>query len=187
MQKNENPFVLAGILLVITAAVALLLAFTNSVTEDKIEQNTIKEQNEARQSVMAAAKDFTKLDAQLDPDGVVKEIYEGKDGETTVGYCVSVAPNGFGGAIDMIVGISSDKKVTGIKIVSMAETPGLGAKAQDDAFSGQFADKPATELKVIKSGTAEADEIVAISGATISSAAVTRGVNEAVKAVENLK
>ena len=189
MQKNEKPFVLAIILFVITAVVALLLAYTNSVTWNKIEENTAKEQNEARMAVMANATEFEKLDTELAEDGIVTEIYAGKNASgELVGYCVGVAPNGFGGAIEMMVGVKPDETLTGIKIVSLSETPGLGSKAQEPKFKDQFNDKSVKEpLTVMKSGTAKDNEIVAISGATISSNAVVSGVNAAAQAVKNLK
>ncbi len=189
MQNNEKPFVLAAILFGITAVVALLLACTNSITADMIAENEAKEQDEARRAVMAEATSFEKVEAAASEDGVVKEIYraENESGET-VGYCVSVAPNGFGGAIEMIVGVKTDETLTGIKIVSLSETPGLGSKAQEPDFKDQFDDKSVKEpLTVIKSGTAKNNEVMAISGATISSNAVTKGVNAAAEAVKNLK
>src|SRR3712207_8052036 len=81
----------------------------------------------------------------------------------------------------MMVGITTDGKVSGIKILSHSETPGLGANAETPQFSGQYKDKPAKELEVVK-GTASADnQIAAITGATITSKAVTKGVNEAIE------
>lgn len=189
MQNNEKPFVLAAILFGITAVVALLLACTNSITKDMIAQNTEKEQEEARRAVMTEASAFEKTEIPVSADAVVKEIYCGKnDSDETVGYCVSVTPNGFGGAIEMIVGVREDESLTGITIVSLSETPGLGSKAQEPDFKDQFQAKNVSEpLKVIKSGTAEEHEVMAISGATISSNAVTKGVNAAAEAVKALK
>ncbi len=189
MQKNENPVILAVILFVITAVAALLLAVTNNLTVEKIETNTIKEQNEARVAVLPDAKDFEKLDLVFDEDDLVTEIYAGKNSQgEVIGYCVGVSSNGFGGDINMIVGVDQEKMVTGVKIISMSETPGLGSKSQEPKFNDQFVKKSASEpLKVIKSGTPDKNEIVAISGATVTSNAVTNGVNAAAKAVENLK
>ena len=88
----------------------------------------------------------------------------------------------------MIVGVDREKTVTGVKIISMSETPGLGSKAQEPEFNDQFIKKDVSKpLKVIKSGIIDENEIVAISGATITSTAVTSGVNAAVDAVNNLK
>lgn len=189
MQKNENPIILAAILFVITALAALLLAVTNNMTVEKIEANTIKEQNEARMAVMPDASEFEELETDLNEGSIVTEIYAGKTaaGELA-GYCVGVSPNGFGGAIEMIVGIKADETLSGVKIVSMSETPGLGSKAQEPKFNDQFSGKNVSEpLAVIKSGIAKDNEVVAISGATITSNAVASGVNAAVDAVRNLK
>ncbi len=189
MQKNENPVILSAILFAITAIAALVLAVTNNLTFEKIEANTIKEQNEAREAVMPDAKEFERLDLVFDEDSLVTEIYAGKNPQSeTIGYCVGVSSNGFGGSIDMIVGIDKEKTVTGVKIISMSETPGLGSKSQEPKFNDQFIKKNASKpLKVIKSGTPDKNEIVAISGATVTSNAVTNGVNAAVDAVNNLK
>ncbi len=190
MQKNENPIVLSVVLLLISAVVALLLAFTNSVTKDKIELNTINEQNAAKQEVLPQATTFGTVaqTAFSDNSGIVKAIYEGKNeaGEL-VGWCVSVAPSGYGGVLDIMVGINTDQTISGMKVVSHSETAGLGAKASEPAFSGQFSGKPTDSgLTVIKNGTPKENEIVAISGATITSKAVTEGVNAAVEAIEIL-
>lgn len=78
MQKNENPVVLSAVLLVISLVVALLLAFTNSVTKDKIKENTIKEQNAAKQEVLPAAAEFNETEF-TDDTGLVKAVFAGKD------------------------------------------------------------------------------------------------------------
>lgn len=182
MQKNENPVVLSAVLLVISVVVALLLAFTNSITEQRIAENTIKEQNEAMQAVCKEATDFEKTDYQ---SGNVQAVYQATAGNKLVGWCVSVTPNGYGGAIDLMVGIAPDMTLSGIKVVSNSETAGLGAKCTEDKFSSQFGGKTAP-ISVIKNGEAKDNEIVAITGATVTSVAVSDGVNEAVSAVKEI-
>lgn len=188
MQKNENPTVLSLVLLIISAVVALLLAFTNSVTKDKILENTIKEQNAAKQEVLEEAFDFLEIEFS-DKTGIVRSVYQGvnQNGEF-VGWCVNVTPSGYGGELDIMVGINPDKTVSGMKVVSHSETAGLGAKASEPDFSSQFAGKATDKpLEVIKSGTPLDNEIVAISGATITSNAVKTGVNAAIDAVSSIK
>lgn len=187
MQKSENPIVLSLVLFVISFVVAALLAFTNSATKDKIAANALKEQNAAKQEVLQDASSFEEVDAEPD-DEIVRAIFEGKDNEgKTVGWCVNVTPNGYGGALDIMVGIKADGTVSGMKVVSHGETAGLGAKAADVAFSDQFKGKPADgSVAVIKSGTPKENEIIAISGATITSTAVKNGVNAAAEAVKKL-
>lgn len=187
MQKNENPVVLSAVLLIISLVVALLLAFTNSVTKDRIEENTIKEQNTAKQEVLPAAADFAEIDFS-DETGLVKAMFEGKDASgNVVGWCANVTPSGYGGALDIMVGVLNDGTISGMKVVSHSETAGLGAKAAESGFSSQFSGKKTdAPLSVIKNGTPKDNEIVAISGATITSTAVKNGVNAAVDAVKKL-
>ncbi|MGN1060054.1 MAG: FMN-binding protein, partial [Clostridia bacterium] len=134
VQKNENMFVLAGVLFVITAVVALLLSAVNRVTAVRIEENTQREQAAARSAVLQSADTFAEVTAESDATGLVQQIFEGQKDGQLAGYCVSVAPAGFGGTIDMMVGIQPDGRIEGVKIVSLSETPGLGSKAQDDSF-----------------------------------------------------
>ncbi len=80
-----------------------------------------------------------------------------------------------------MVGLSSAGKVTGIKILSHTETPGLGANAPLPKFSDQYKNKPIKEkLEVVKVAPSKDNQIQAITGATITSKAVTLGVNDAV-------
>lgn len=187
MQNNEKPLVLSLVLLVISVIVALLLAFTNSITKDKIAENTIKEQNLAKQEVLPSAESFSEVEF-VDETGIVKAVFEGKNADgTVVGWCASVTPSGYGGELDVMVGLLTDDSVSGIKVVSHSETAGLGAKAADSDFSSQFAGKKTNaDLNVIKNGTPKDNEIIAISGATITSKAVTAGVNAAKDAVKHL-
>ena len=188
MQKNENPVVLSLVLLVISVVVALLLAFTNTVTKDKIAENTLKEQNAAKQEVLSDATYFSKVENAPENE-IVKAVFEGKNSNgDLVGWCVNATPYGYGGALDLMVGILPDGTISGIVVVSHSETAGLGAKAQDPAFYEKFLGKAADGgLAVIKSGTPKENEIVALSGATITSKAVTKGVNAAAEAVNAIK
>lgn len=190
MRKNEIVD-FGWRLFIITFSVALILAVGNYVTADKIERLNIQLQDEARKSVLPDATEFKNITLEgigQEEYKMVQSVYEGKKDGATVGYTVNVSPNGFGGAIDMIVGIDTDGKITGIKIVNSSETAGLGSKAQEPEFENQFRGKDAgSSLKVIKNGTPREDEIVAISGATITTNAVTDGVNTAANFIrENL-
>lgn len=183
MQNNEKPIVLSAVLLVISLVVALLLAFTNSITKDKIAENTEKEQTLAKEEVLSGAAMFESTGYS---DDLVKEVFLARgSSDELIGWCVNVKPNGYGGAIDLMVGITSDYKLSGIKVVSNSETAGLGAKCTDEEFSSQFKGK-ALPLSVIKNGEPQDDEIVAITGATITSKAITEGVTAAFDAAVKL-
>ena len=101
-----------------------------------------------------------------------------------MGYTFKIAPKGYGGEIELTVGISFEGKVTGLTVGTNSETPGLGAKAQSDKnWITQFAGQPADgSLAVSKDG----GTINAITGATITSRAVTDGVNTAAAYVATL-
>ena len=90
-----------------------------------------------------------------------------------------MTPKGYAGLITTVVGINNEGRVMDIKILSHSETPGLGAKAVEPAFAGQFKEKLAPQLSVTKTPPESDSQIQAISGATITSSAVVNGVNTA--------
>ena len=187
---GKDMFKLGLNLLIISAVAALLLALTNSVTASTIAQRNEQANAEARKLVLESAQDFEEVkDVKTDNSkGVeVSEIYEAKDASgNTVGYTLKVLPSGYGGTIELMVGIDSAKgQVSGINVVSNSETAGLGAKSTDPDFSDQYKGKPLEELSVLKNGTPGDTEIKAISGATITSAAVTNGVDAAIEVYNN--
>ena len=187
---GKDMFKLGLNLLIISAVAALLLALTNSVTASTIAQRNEQANAEARKLVLESAQDFEEVkDAKTDNSKGVKvsEIYEAKDASgNTVGYTLKVLPSGYGGTIELMVGIDSVKgQVSGINVVSNSETAGLGAKSTDPEFSDQYKGKPLEELSVLKNGTPGDTEIKAISGATITSTAVTNGVDAAIEVYNN--
>lgn len=187
---GKDMFKLGLNLLIISAVAALLLALTNSVTASSIAQRNEQANAEARKLVLESAQDFEQVkDVKTDNSkGVeVSEIYEAKDASgNTVGYTLKVLPSGYGGTIELMVGIDSAKgQVSGINVVSNSETAGLGAKATNPEFSDQYKGKPLEELSVLKNGTPGDTEIKAISGATITSTAVTNGVDAAIEVYNN--
>ena len=187
---GKDMFKLGLNLLIISAIAALLLAFTNNVTADTIAKRNEQANAEARKLVLESAQDFEEVkDAKTDNSKGVKvsEIYEAKDASgNTVGYTLKVLPSGYGGTIELMVGIDSAKgQVSGINVVSNSEPAGLGAKSTDPEFSDQYKGKPLEELSVLKNGTPGDTEIKAISGATITSTAVTNGVDAAIEVYNN--
>ena len=187
---GKDMFKLGLNLLIISAVAALLLALTNSVTASTIAQRNEQANAEARKLVLESAQDFEEVkDVKTDNSKGVKvsEIYEAKDASgNTVGYTLKVLPSGYGGTIELMVGIdSANGQVSGINVVSNSETAGLGAKATNPEFSDQYKGKPLEELSVLKNGTPGDTEIKAISGATITSTAVTNGVDAAIEVYNN--
>ncbi|MGL5328261.1 MAG: RnfABCDGE type electron transport complex subunit G [Peptostreptococcaceae bacterium] len=183
-----NNIVKLGLnLFAICAVAALALGATNQITAPVIEERNIQANNESRQIVLPLANEFTEVSSSEyeNIDNLVAEVYKGTNGSEEVGYTVKVLPKGYGGEMELIVGISKEGTVSGISIGNMMETPGLGAKAKEPAFTEQFNGKPATNLTVVKGGASGDNEISAISGATITSDAVTVGVNIAIELFNN--
>lgn len=194
MAENNSIKILktGGILCGITAVAALLLAFVNSVTAPIIEENTQKKTQLAMKNVMAAADKFEKADITGE-NPLVTEVYIAlKENGENVGYCISVSPNGYGGAIDMMVGVEKTMRVSGVDIINHSETAGLGSKAAEPEFRQQFVGKKKIEKVVKSAGNDEIikeqkeNEIDAITSATITSKAVTDGVNAAISEAELL-
>ncbi len=117
----------------------------------------------------------------------VDEAVIGKDAsDAAVGYVVTATSNdGYGGAITVSVGIAADGTVNGIEFLTLAETAGLGMNAAKPEWKGQYAGKNVDAFAVTKNGASADNEINAISGATITSDAVTGAVNAAVYFAKN--
>ena len=163
-------------LLLITAFVAAALAGVNALTAPVIEQ--LAQQKTARAIQAVLPGESHELDHFSDDTGMVQKVYA-----SDAGYAVQVTTKGFGGDLVMVVGVTPEGKVLGIDVVSHTETSGLGDVAASDnakgqAFRGQFsqADAPFTV----------GENIDAITSATITSKAVTAGINAAVACVGNM-
>jgi len=168
------------VLFVITVVVAALLGAVNAVTENKIiEANKAKTVN-ALKVVMPTASSFEEI-GYKGKDTLVTELYVAKSGNTSSGYVVKVSPSGYGGEISMVVGVSTTGKITGVSIISMSETSGLGTNASKDSFLNQY-----TGVSDTQSVKKDGGKIDALTGATITSRAVTKGVNSALEAVKTL-
>ena len=160
-------------LLLITAVVAGLLGLVNYLTEDRIAAL----QNEKAESAM---REVLEADAYepvpTDHEGVTA-LYRAGD----KGYVVRVSVNGFGGAVDMMVGVDPEGSVTGVSIISHSETASLGANCTREDFRAQFAG--ATDTLTVKKDGGTVD---ALTGATVTSRAVTKGVNLALECVKEV-
>jgi len=118
-----------------------------------------------------------------DVDNVLEAL--GSDGNG-LGYVLVVTTHeGYGGDIQFSMGIANDGTTNGISILSIAETPGLGMEAEN-VLKPQYAGKNVAQFSVTKTGAASDEQIDAISGATITSNAVTNGVNAGLYYFQNV-
>lgn len=173
---------LGFILLIVTAVAGLFLGGAYTITKEPIAKQALLEKNQAMKEILPSADSFVLMEDINLPEGtIIKEVDKGLKGNEAIGYAIKVTPKGFGGLIDMMVGITADGKLGGIKILSHGETPGLGANSTNIDFYGQYKDRTTDgQLEVVKSGASGDNQIQAITGATITSKAVTNGVNEAI-------
>ena len=167
-------------LFAVTAITGLLLGLVEWGTRDAILATRANDKSDALQNVMPEAVIFNNF-KQAELNETITDVQEAlNDKRQRVGWCVSVASKGYGGLVNFVVGIKADGSVRAINILSHSETPGLGAKSTEPEFYTQFDNKDKLPLKVVKGSANNPDEIAAISGATVTSNAVTNGVNEAV-------
>ena len=169
----------------------LLLGFVNDITAGPIASQQAKEKEEAYKAVFADAASFetvtsgedTDLESYLDENGYkaqnIDEVMLAKDDQgNELGYAFTVTTSeGYGGDIQFAMGVQDDGTLNGISILSISETAGLGMRATTDDFKNQFKDKNVEKFTYTKTGATSDDEIDALSGATITTNAMTNGVN----------
>ena len=169
------------ILLLITGIAGILLGGAYEITKVPIAKQIASDRQAAMKEILPSADKFDTADVDIKGNEKISEVNAGLTGTQIAGYAIKVTPKGYSGAVNIMVGISTEGKVTGIKILSHTETPGLGANAPKPEFSGQYKDKPIeNKLEVVKIAPTKENQIQAITGATITSKAVTLGVNDAI-------
>lgn len=203
MAKSKSSFLKNCVaLLVITLVAGLALSAVNEITKEPIAKAEETARLEAYETVFPDAEfetpqDFDALleggQAAIDSVGLtgctVSDILYANDANgERIGYVVAaVSPNGYGGDISVAVGIDAKTStITGFSVLSNSETAGLGARCTEDEFVSQFAGKDATSIEYVKGGGAAGNQIDAISGATVTTNAVTEAVNSALAVYGNV-
>lgn len=161
-------------LFVICLVVTALLAVTNMLTAPQIQKLSKETEDKTKAEVLASADEFSDA-LTVSADGKDYTYYEGTASGDTIGYVFKTSAKGYGGDIDLMVGIDTSGKVTGVSILSISETAGLGMNAKNESFINQYTGKSGT-IGVSKNGASDT-EIQALTGATITSKAVTSAVN----------
>lgn len=151
-----------------------IIAGVYSVTAPVAAQQRENLKNNAMKELVADAQSFKAIDGKTDWYAAVK------DGKT-VAYVVPAESKGYGGTIKMLTAVDPDGKIINFKILAHNETPGLGDRAGDAKFVKQFVGKSPENLEVVKTPTDK--NIQALTGATITSRAVTKGIREAAEEV----
>lgn len=182
MMKNT------AILLVITVVAGLVLGLVYQITKNPIAEQEAKKKQEACQEVFQDAVTFEAMEveavdaAEWAEAGYaqesIDEVMSAMDASgSLLGYVITVTTKeGYGGDIRFSIGVRMDGTVGGMSILSISETAGLGMRAEE-VLKPQFAGKQIDKFEYSKSGATSENQIDAISGATITTNAVTNGVN----------
>lgn len=168
----KEIFAPTAVLVIICVAVSAALAGTNALTKDKIAEQQLKKAEDSRRLVLDIAESFEEQNGG--------EYYTGVANGEIVGYVFETSAKGYGGDVKVMTGIGADGKISGVVILSHGETPGLGANAEKEDFREQYEQPvPDGDISVVKYQTPQEGEIEAVTGATITSTAVTNAVNDA--------
>lgn len=191
--KSKTIIKDAFILFAITVISGLILGGVHELTKDIIAESSNSAYMEAYKTVFPDAAEFKEDDKMTEAVKKTNEELPSKDygnvgidqalqvidkNGAIMGYLVTSHSNdSYDGVVKILVGVNEDKTIKGIEMLELNDTPGLGQRAEEPEFKGQFAGKSGESLTVTKSGNAGDAEINAISGATITSRAVTNAVN----------
>lgn len=187
------------ILTVITLLSGLILGGVYQLTKEPIAKQQEKTRQAAFRTVIPEGDSFEVLSAkesqenasESDTDNntaaksnaeVTEAVCATDTAGNIVGYCIMVTSHeGYGGDINISVGVLPDGTVSGVEILEISETAGLGMRANTPEFKGQFAGKTVEGFAYSKTGASADNEIDALSGATITTNAMTNAVNEALR------
>ena len=169
---------LTGTLFGISAAAALLLGIVYYVTKPVIDWRT-EEKTKAAMALVLEAEEYPRLEGLTLPDGVTA-LHEALAGGETVGYVCEVTSNGFGGAMNLVVGVDLEGRVTGVSVIKHSETKNIGTKV---VMSSKVLSRFVGLEGPVTLGGGE-NRFDGVTGATFSSRGVTAAVNEALDAVD---
>lgn len=180
-------------LTLITLVAGAALGAVHGITKEPIARQEALTKAEAYKEVFEEANDYSTVEMtdelagqlrdSLDSEGYqaqsIDEIVEAVDGSgASLGYIITViSSEGYGGDIKFTMGVQSGGTMNGISILSISETAGLGMRANTDEFKSQFVGKNTDKLVYTKNGASADNEIDALSGATVTTNAMTNGVN----------
>ncbi len=182
MLKIKHFIEQSWLLIVSSFIFGLLIAVTNAAWSPRVEQNKIDKINHLMDSLLPQAKQFDKAAELkvLSAKGkeLTTKVYKALSQQgKCVGWSFNAEGPGFADKIELIIAVDGAfRKFAGFAVLASNETPGFGSRIKEDFFASQFKNAPAGKVKLVKTGDAEKidDEIVAITGATVSSEAVVK-------------
>ena len=186
MSKIKHFIQQSWLLIVASFFFGLLIAIASAAWSPRIKQNEKEKLYSQMRQLITDANNFEKaIEAVKIPDkkGKVTEtdIYNALDADgKSIGFAFVAEGPGFIDKIKLVIAVDRKcEKFFGYKVLSSNETPGFGSKIiTDEDFANQFKQAPAAKLELIKAGKTKESEIVAITGATVSSEAVVKIFNK---------
>jgi len=177
---DKNAVKLGLFLMMVGLLSALVLSALNGLTGPVIAANVQKETDQAMLEVYPGADEFVSQENQYVTDQILNVTLAMKGGETA-GVIYTVETVGYGGPLTLMAAYdTASRQITGVRILSQSETPGLGANAGQLWFLERYTGKPSdADLLVVKTAPATEYEVEAITAATITTNAVTSGINVA--------
>jgi len=157
-------------LAIISALAGATLAFVNNMTSPIIEERKIAAVKSTLETIFPSASEYKEISFE-DVSGTVKNVYEA----VGAGYAFNVTVQGYKDVITFIVGIDESGKIVGFTVNYVNDTPGLGSKIGDPEFANSII------------GKSVGDKVDTISGSTVSSAAVVKGIDAAKAVYQSLK
>jgi electron transport complex protein RnfG len=164
MKINKEIIKLGVTLMIITILSTLALSLTNELTKNKIVEQLDANVLYSLAEIFPEADDFKEMDG----------YYDAYINGNVIGKVLEVSAPGYSSVIQLLAGVDLENKITKVIVLSQLETPGLGANVQKSSFLDQFSGKTMDQVRLTKDG----GNIDGITGATISSRAVTDGVRE---------
>jgi electron transport complex protein RnfG len=174
----------ALVLFAITAAFTLILAVTNFLTIDVIAEAREQARLASMSYVLPTGAESFSDDIEVDHTSIINYAVGFDGGGSPIGVVVQMTVTGWDRMI-FLVGIGPDGAVTGLDVIAHAETPGLGSRITDETYRHQFIGTTGN-IRVLTRGTAGDNEVMAITGATITVQVIADGVNEALEFVNAL-
>ena len=184
----DSIFLTTLILFLICVVITFALAGTNYITKDKIAALEIKNQNDSMALVLKADEYKSNTLDYTDKNGTQSSVvyHSARSGGEEIGYIFTTAQKGYGGEIKVMTGIDKEGKITAVKILSASdETPGLGANVTKKDFYSQFSGKN-KDFELVKNSATNDNQVIAVTGATISSTAAKDAVKKAFELYELL-
>ena len=175
----KELFKFSFVLGLVTGIAAYALALVNQITQPRIALQQQLTLNEGLYAVLPGSENGCIVEDRLNDMNVFYRGYLNEDTTGFIGYAIPVSSKGYSSTIRTLVGLDSSKNIISLKILFQQETPGLGTKCEEVRpgesypwFQHQFNGCGATKVALIKDG----GSIQSITGATITSAAITNGI-----------